>query len=444
MDERVGDMQKNYYSLPNQGKKIIVRQRSLMHWLVLIVSFWPFLMNLTSILPNPLGYIKYFPDGVILILLLQNLNRRRLVFKRRTIFLASVVVVLFVYTLLVYLLRFQSIAYYLWGFRNNFRFYIAFFAFYSYLDEKDVATWFNTLDILFWINLLVALFQFFVLGVRQDYLGGIFGVWGKTNGYTTAFLSIVLIRSFLKSFSKDELLFICISKSIGALTIAALAELKAFFVFFVLILIGTSMLTSFSWKKCMVLILGSILLMAGTSLLSQIHGFAGFFSWENLWELATKENYASQNDINRLSAISTLSDKLMASPLDRIFGFGLGNCDTSSFEICNTPFYKSHGSMHYTWLTSAMVFLEMGYVGLVIYMGFFAVCGWKAYKMQRDGIGNRINNQQAFLMSVICLIMMFYNGSLRIESAYMIYFVLALPYIKCTSKNESSIQEQNV
>ena len=367
-------MHRNYYSILNQGRKVIVRQRSLMHWLVLIVSFWPFLMNLTSILPNPLGYIKYLPDGVILILLLQNLNRRRLVFKRRTIILASIVVALFVYTLLVYLLRFQSIAYYLWGFRNSFRFYFAFFAFYSYLDEKDIATWFNILDFLFWLNLLLAFFQFFVLGVHGDYLGGIFGTWSKTNGYTTAFLCAVMMRSFLKSFSKEERLVICIFKSIGALTIAALAELKAFFVFFILILIGTTMLTNFSWKKCIVWIMGSILLMVGASILTQIHGFDGFFSLEYLWELATKENYATQNDINRLSAISTLSDKLMASPFDRIFGFGLGNCDTSSFEICNTPFFKAYGSMKYNFFSIAFLFLEIGYVGLLLYVSFFVIC----------------------------------------------------------------------
>lgn len=435
-------MQRNYYSLPNQGKKIIIRQRSLMHWLVLIVSFWPFLMNLTSVLPNPLGYIKYLPDGVILILFLQNLNRRRLIFKRRTIFLVSIVVALFVYTLLVYLLRYQSIAYYLWGVRNNFRFYIAFFAFSSYLDQKDIATWFNTLDLLFWLNLLLAFYQFFVMGVRGDYIGGIFGIWGKTNGYTTVFLCIVMMRSFLKSFSKEERLVICIFKSICSLTIAALAELKACFVLFVLILIGSAILTSFSWKKCLVLLMGSILLMVGTSLLSKIYGFEGFFSWEYMWNLATQKNYSSQNDVNRLSAISTLSVELMTSPLDRIFGFGLGNCDTSSFAVFNTPFFKSHGSMHYTWLTAAMVFLEMGYIGLVAYMGFFAISGWKAYNMYRDGIGNRINNQQALLMSVICLILMFYNSSLRIESAYMIYFVLSLPLIKSASENKAQIRSR--
>ena len=94
--------------------------------------------------------------------------------------------------------------------------------------------------------------------------------------------------------------------------------------------------------------------------------------------------------------------------------------------------------MHYTWLTGAMVFLEMGFVGIVVYIGFFMTCGWNAYKMYKMGSGNKINNQFAFLMSIICLILMFYNSSLRIESAYMMYFILALPFLKTKPNEESS------
>ena len=187
----------------------------------------------------------------------------------------------------------------------------------------------------------------------------------------------------------------------------------------------------------MVLIVGAILMFIGASSLTQLYGFKGFFTLEGLWNLATLENYSSEDDINRLMAISTLSNTLELSPLERIFGLGLGNCDTSTFAVCNTPFYSQYGYLHYTWLTAAMVFLEMGYVGMAIYIGFIVTCGTYAYKMYRMGIGRKHYNQLAFLMSMVCLSLMFYNSSLRIESGYIMYFILALPFLKVKPIEES-------
>lgn len=417
--------------------RLLMRKRTLIHWFVFIVSLWSFLMNITFILPNPLGYIKYFPEAVILLLLLMNLRSCCFIIQRKVLLPICIVGALFLCTLILYLFRYQSIAYYLWGFRNNFRFYIAFFAFVFLLDENDVKTWFKLLDVLFWVNLLLTLFQFFFLGVRRDDLGGIFGIRGATNGYTIMLLCIALARSFLMSFQKNEKFILCILKSIASLTIAVLAELKAFFFLFIFVLIIAAMITRFSWRKCVVFIFGGVLLTIGVTKLTELYGFDGFFSWESLWDYATKKNYSSTNDINRLSAISVLSHKLELTPLDQIFGLGLGNCDTSSFAVCNTPFYRRYEYLHYTWLSVAMVFLEMGYLGLVLYIGFFVVCGWYAFKMYRMGIGNKINNQMAFLMAIVSLILMFYNSSLRMESGYMIYFILALPFMRGESSIDS-------
>lgn len=77
-----------------------------------------------------------------------------------------------------------------------------------------------------------------------------------------------------------------------------------------------------------------------------------------------------------------------------------------------------------------MIFLETGYVGLIINIGFFAYSFLYAYKLHRKKRGNAIYNQLTILMSVICCILMFYNISIRIESGYMMYFVLALPLIQ--------------
>ena len=105
---------------------------------------------------------------------------------------------------------------------------------------------------------------------------------------------------------------------------------------------------------------------------------AAFAKELNLETLYTPKSldtiYVSNNDINRLTAIPSLIQRLDLSPMQQFFGLGLGNCDTASFSICNTPFYRHYDYLHYTWFTSAMIFLETGYLGLGLYTSFFVSC----------------------------------------------------------------------
>lgn len=427
----------NRLRLQKLNGKLAVRKRTVVHWIVLIVAFWSFLIKPVSALPGALNYLKYLPDGFLFALILLAIGRKKLTFRRQVMIPVCMVCIFFIYTLFVYMFRFQSVAYYLWGFRNSFRFLIAFFAFIAFLDEQDVKTWMRILDVLFWVNLVLSIFQFVVLGFGGDLLGGIFGTKGASNGYTLVLLNFVITKSILQNFQGKEKSSLCIAKCLCAILIAAMAELKFFFVLFIVVLLSCALITRYSWRKMVLFLLAAALIMMGTTLLTQLHGSEGF-SWENIWELATKENYSSTEDINRLSAIASLTDVLRMTPMDRIVGLGLGNCDTAAFAVCNTTFYKMYGYLHYTWLTSAMIFLEMGFVGLVFFCGFIMVCGWRGYTMQKKGIGNRIYNQLAAVCAVTSLITMFYNSSLRIEAGYMVYFILALPFIDTESAKEKA------
>jgi hypothetical protein len=56
----------------------------------------------------------------------------------------------------------------------------------------------------------------------------------------------------------------------------------------------------------------------------------------------------------------------------------------------------------------------------------------------QDG-GNPIYSQLAKIMAVMSLIMIFYNSALRTEAGYIMYFVLALPFIRRKSPHTESI-----
>lgn len=411
-------------------KKIHIRKRTLPQWLTVYLFLMPFLLNAIISVAEPLSIAKYTLDVAWGGILIMTLMRSRVRVKRKLFPLLCIVVAFFLYCLAVYCLRFQSAAYFLWGTRNNFRFYVAFFAFAVLMDEEDAENAFHWMDILFWINVAVSVIQFFALGYKQDYLGGIFGVEKGCNAYTLMFFSLILSRSVLLMMMQKRKNIICVMQFMAASIVAAMAELKAFFLILALIFVLAMLLTSFSWKKCMLALLAVVCLSMGSSILVIIFGNANDLSLENIMGMILSENYSTANDLGRLTAIPILSKTILAAPLDQIFGLGLGNCDTSSFAICNTPFFESYSHLNYNWFSSAFLFLETGYIGLAIYVLFFVACAAGARRQLTHKNGNELYCRIGMIMSVICIVLMIYNSSLRTESGYLAYFALALPFVE--------------
>jgi hypothetical protein len=157
--------------------------------------------------------------------------------------------------------------------------------------------------------------------------------------------------------------------------------------------------------------------------------FAQFLSFENLWNALLNPNYATDEDIGRITAIPVITESFMNGISDVLFGLGLGNCDSSSIPIFNTPFYDSYYSYHYAYFSYAMWYLEAGAVGLIGYVSFFVSSFVFSLKSLAKRTSDDLTCQLAMVMAVICCILLIYNISLRNEIAYLIFFVLALPLI---------------
>ena len=380
--------------------------------------------------------VKYGADVLWVGLALCAIIKGRLTIRRNMKSLAILVTFLFSYALVIHILHFQSAFYFLWGFRNLFRFYIAFFSYSNLMNEQDAEKWFSFVDIVFWINVVLSVFQFAFLGVRQDYLGGVFGIGGSTNGYTIALLCIVVIRHVCLAFELQESLWKCMWICVAAVMISAMAELKVFFVLLILILVVVAVLTKFSVKKVVLMIFAGFVAFIGAQILVYWFGFNNFFSIRGIIEQATRASYSNSTagDVNRLSAIPTLNRLILDARIQRLFGLGLGNCDTSGLAIFNTPFFSKYSHLHYTWFTAPKIYLEMGYIGLTLYILFYVLCLRLTHKEFVHKKGNRLYCQMAMVIALICCILPFYNASLSYEAAYMVYFVLALPFIGQSSE----------
>lgn len=418
---------------------LYIRKRTGCEWMVLLLFGLPFAFSLLTDIFRLPDFIKFSLDIILIALMIIMFTSGRFVFSKKTKPMLVIVMTFLAYTLITYMFHFQSPFYYIWGLRNNFRFYIAFFVFGVFVSYDDAKQWLKFLDVLFWINFVVMLFQFFILNHKQDFLGGIFGTDVGTNGFTLIFFCIIVSKSLLSVFNGTEAVWLCIIKSLVTLLAAAMAEMKFYYFVFIVVLLITSLMTKISKKKVLMLIVGILFVIIGSNLLTALFGFEDFLSLEGIWEYATKENYASDRDINRFSAIFTLSRNVMEDGVDRIFGLGLGNCDVSSIPIFNSQFHQNYGYLHYTWFTGPMVFLEMGIIGLCLYLSFFIGCFVFSVSQKKKGEGDLLFNQLAAVVSIVCILLTFYNSSLRVESAYIVFFILSLPFITKSDSEKSPL-----
>lgn len=413
----------------NKNAVLILQKRTVPEIFTYVIFIMPFFLSFLQEFIGFPSFVKYVIDVCWLGALISLFMVRRVYIKKDITPLLSIIIAFFLIALIVYFFNFQSPFYFLWGLRNNLRFYIAFLAFTVFFEESDIKTCMKFLDVFFWINAVVCFFQFLVLGYKQDFLGGLFGTETGCNAYLIVFFAIIATKSILNYFNDNESAISCFTKCGVILMISVMAELKFFFVMFMIILIVASVITKFSWKKVFLYAISFFFIMVASVLIVEFFGENRALDMENIIDLVFATNYSSARDLGRFTAIPTISNRFLIEPLEKLFGFGLGNCDTSAFAICNTPFYRSYSYLNYNWFSSAFLFLETGFVGLSLYLIFFVVIFILSYKKSKKVNSNKSFCQLGMIMSIVCFILTFYNSSLRMETGYIAFFILALPFV---------------
>lgn len=410
-------------------------------WLVLFVLTLPFFFFLFINVFQLSDAIKYLIDIAWVILLVLLVIGRKTLPNRSIKKVVAVIGCFVALTAIVYIASYQSILYYLWGMRNNLRFYVFLIACVMFLTKESSNAYFTFMDRLFFVNFIVTLFQFLFLHTRQDYLGGIFGIQKGCNGYTNIFILIVVIWHTLKYINGQESFGKCASRCLMGLLVAALAELKVFFVEFLLTVVLATLFTKFSARKLWIIVVAALGLFVALEVINQLFPhFANWFSMEGILKIiASRSGYTNSNDMNRLTFFSISMERFLDTWPRKLFGLGLGNCDyASGFDFLTTPFYSMHRNLHYTWLSSAFLLLETGIVGFGLYLWVFVQIYLGARQRQKKGLADPILCQMARIMAVMCPILVIYNSSLRTEAGYMVYFVLALPFLKKDGRKRSS------
>ncbi len=421
-----------------------IKKRPQGEWVILFVILMPFAFGLLIDLLHLPNLIKYTLD-IAWLLLLFTLSANRFAMPNRAAHsLLYHVFAFFVVTLIGFASNADSPLYYLWGFRNNFRFFIFFFSCIVFLREQTVKELFFLFDRLFYLHFFIALLQFFVLGLKQDYLGGIFGEHVGTNADTIVFFSIVLSNSILSYLSGVERLSKCLLKCAMALTVAALAELKVFLLLFVFIAAMCVLFSEFTVKKLAIVLAAVVGVGIAAALLIQIFPeWENWFSIESMIETAiSDEGYTGRGGMNRLTGASITWERFLTTWPKRLFGLGLGNCDTSAFSFLNSEFFQTYGYLNYNWFSIPFLLIETGLFGVLCYIAFFVLLYYFINERQKNGLCNVQDCLLAKVMTCVAFVLIIYNGSMRVECAYLMYFIFAIPFLR--TSRPSKIHDCNV
>lgn len=421
------------------------RRRTQSEYLIWILLLGPFFMALLTQMLHMPHAIKYIYDiccVALICLMLKSVRIKKI--EKQALKLQNWILLFAVVTFIVYIINYQSIFYYIWGMRNNFRGYIVFLAVIYFLKEKNVYEIFEVFDKLFYLNAAVMIVQFLLLGYKQDNLGGVFGVESGCNAYVNLFFCIITIISYVKYTEhtiKFKKLFVQIFLM---LILAALAELKFFYVEFIILIFVGTLVTQFSWKKLAVVLAAIFALMVGYGIFMSVFPDVDM-SVNGLYEYASSDKgYTSSGDLNRLNFLPAINKKIFKNPINQIWGLGMGNCEyATGMDLLTTPFSKKYNYLHYEWMSTTFMYLENGWIGFLFFFGFFVqICVRCITELKKETIKNKTFFRIAFLCGIVAMMNAFYNVSLRMESCFMIYLLLAIPW--CGKDRKENIDAKKV
>lgn len=330
---------------------------------------------------------------------------------------------------------------YIWGFRNVFRYYAYFISCIALLDISDVLEIIPKLKKIYIINFFICLVEL-GLGYSGDNIGGIFGTQTGCNGYLNLFMIVISAIYVTEYLEKKIGLMQTMISIMSCFFLMAIAELKVYlFELPVIILIGM-LNAKFSFRKIIIIMLGVCGIAVGISMLGHYFESSGleFFTSDAITKYMGDRGYTNSGDLSRMNAVSQLYERFLnGNPLGTLFGIGLGNASYSAaFSFFNSRFYLLNQALHYQWFTDAIIFIETGTVGLMLYELFFLRIFTYSRKINKR-IANRYSNdisqqlrcvvQVAGITAILCIINSVYNSTLNMDAGYMAFFIFSVPAI---------------
>ena len=402
-------------------------------------------MKLSSVL-------NYITDLILLIIVLYYFFNKKVNNKSRIPYPLKIVFCIYLIAVIIsYLMNLYSPLLFVWGMRNNMRFIVFAMMCSAYLTCEDINDIFDILFGYFILNIITVTYEFFFAGFSfhtGDLISGLYseGTIGGGNGALNIFICIMCTISIVKYLNKEKKLAYMLVCIIGSLYMAALSELKIFFVEIVIISILAVWLCKKSIKLIAFFFAGMVGLIFAINIFYQYFPqFENFFAFENLKDsIFSTAQYGGNQSISRTGAIRYVMDNFLRTIPEKMFGIGFGNADYSSFSILTSDFYLEYSSTAYQWFYAPFIMIETGIMGLSAYI--LILLNFVKESLVKNISANKTSLKNiSFIISILAIIMLFYNQSLKLESSvYLIYFCLSIPYIMNRIGNKKNKNQRHI
>lgn len=379
--------------------------------------------------------VRYLSDVLAILLLVFLFKNFKDLLTDKLLRLPLIMIAMFLlWALISFFINWYSTFLLFWGLRNIGRFLVVFLCAALLLKKQDADKIYVILEKIYIINFVICVYQYFIQGYWADEIGGIFRL-GEKGGNTGLLLLICVqtVYSFSNYLNKKTGFLNFVFVAASSMFIAGIAELKIYFVLFVLIILMSMLLNRVSGRTLLLVFVAIIGLCVGIYVMAQVAPESlKILNIEGMLEYIGGEDhgYSSSRDLSRMRAFEQITDMFFKDDAThKIFGFGLGSCDVSGINIFKSSFYENYSYLNYTWFMHGMLFLELGMGGIALFVAIFVSILICCFKFRKHDAGNLSHYNSAIIIAIISIITIWYNAGLRSDVSFFVYVCLALPFV---------------
>ncbi len=335
---------------------------------------------------------------------------------------------------------------FLWSLRRYLVFYCLLADCYLVFDNADIHLFYKLLDAVIVIHIVLTLVQFFIFGVRWDYLNGIFGTMMGGNAGVNILFIVNTGLCFYRFYKRKMQWWLLLTHIAWMCCNAFLSEIKVYVIELVVAMIIYVVVTR-EYKRVLKILL-PILAMMYVSILLMYYiypYYSDYYSllFLNLMSTLSEPHHSNPDSLSRLNQISGLIRPIMEyakihrfylEKLAPIIGLGLGNAELSTNGLFDSEFYLTNIRLWYWDFVLSMVYVEGGAVGLFLYSFAWVFIPVKATIQAINKKSG--SNLLIILTCAMVLFIMIYDVSLRNNYGYMIWAFVGIVYAVTAKEND--------
>lgn len=374
--------------------------------------------------------IKFASDFFAIILFLQiilQFKKAKTLNIRKPFFF---IILFFIIVVISLVINRSSIIFFALGFRVYFRLFVFFMACTIFLRREDIDKLMKFLLTILPVNSLVVFVQFFLMGFRDDYVGGLFGTQKGCNIESNLFLTIVTIITLIYYVNKKISLFHCVASILQISIIASLSELKILYFSIAIILFLIFFLTFPNARIIIISFFCFFVLIFGLIVLMVVYPH-----WDNMltnFGAFVKEtaggSYGAADTLGRTTAGPYILRNILMEPVHKIFGIGPGYGDR--YLAMESSFFSRYKVLAYFYFAYTIILIETGLIGLAIYCLFFLSIIYESLRIAKK-LKNNVNYycHISLIGAFFVFPLILYDQSMFYDAAFIMFFLLSFPFI---------------